>query len=68
MTKNIGTTDRIIRLSLAALILVVFFTDQLPGTVGIIALVIAGVLAFTAIVRFCPAYYPFRISTLFKKR
>ncbi len=63
MIKNIGTTDRIIRLTVAALIVLLYFTGQLSGTIGIVLLVVAVVMALTATVRFCPAYIIFKINT-----
>ncbi len=68
MIKNIGTTDRIIRLIVAALIVLLYFTGQLSGTIGIVLLVVAVVMALTALVRFCPAYLPFKINTLITRK
>lgn len=67
MIKNMGKTDRIIRLVVAALIGVLYFTNQITGTVAIILGVVAIILALTALVGTCPAYMPFRFNTCERK-
>ena len=66
MKKNIGTTDRIIRLILAAIFAILYFTGTVSGTLGIILLVLAVILLLTSLVSFCPLYLPFKFSTLKK--
>jgi len=56
MKKNMGTTDKTIRVLLAALIAVLYFTNVITGTLGIILLVLAGVFVITSLVSFCPLY------------
>ncbi|WP_158975337.1 DUF2892 domain-containing protein [Cellulophaga sp. L1A9] len=56
MKKNMGTTDKTIRILLAALIAVLYFTNVVTGTLGIILLVLAGVFVVTSLVSFCPLY------------
>lgn len=63
MKKNLGTFDRIIRLLVAAVIAILYFTDVLSGTLGIILLVLAVVFVLTSLVSFCPLYAPFKFST-----
>jgi hypothetical protein len=43
MKKNMGSTDKLIRIIIAIIVAVLYFTGTLTGTIGIIALVIAGV-------------------------
>jgi Inner membrane protein YgaP-like, transmembrane domain len=63
MKKNIGLTDRRVR-GLAAVVLIVAAFALGIGTVGgIIALVLAVVMAATAAVSVCPLYMPFGINT-----
>jgi membrane protein YdbS with pleckstrin-like domain len=65
MTKNIGKTDMIVRLVLAAvLVILYFFVGRITG---LIFIVIAIILALTAVLRICPLYYIFRTDTLEKK-
>ncbi|MDX1407949.1 MAG: DUF2892 domain-containing protein [Saprospiraceae bacterium] len=63
MKKNMGSTDRIIRLLLAAVFAGLFFGNVVTGTIGIVLLVLAGVFALTSFVSFCPLYVPFGLST-----
>jgi hypothetical protein len=63
MKKNMGNADRIIRLLIAAVIAVLYFTNILTGTVGIVLLVLAGVFVLTSLVSFCPLYALFGINT-----
>ena len=56
MTKNMGGTDRTIRITVAIIALTLYFTGILTGTVGIIALVVAGAFLLTSFVSFCPLY------------
>lgn len=63
MKKNMGTTDRVIRLIIAAVIGVLYYTGTISGTLGIVLLVLAGVFVLTSFVSFCPLYLPFGLST-----
>ncbi len=63
MKKNMGSADRIIRIIIAAVIAVLYYTGAIGGTVGLILLVLAGVFVLTSLVSFCPLYAPFGINT-----
>ncbi len=63
MKKNMGTLDRNIRLLVAVLFIVLYFTKVVTGTWGIVLLVLALVFALTSFISFCPLYLPFGIST-----
>lgn len=56
MKKNLGNTDRIFRLILAAILGVLYFSGTISGTIGIILLVVAVVMVLTSLVSFCPFY------------
>lgn len=56
MKKNMGNADRIIRLLLAVIVAVLYFTNIITGTLGIVLLVLAGVFVLTSFVGFCPLY------------
>lgn len=56
MKKNMGGTDRIIRILIAAIAVFLYSNGTLTGTVGIAALVVAGVFALTSLISFCPLY------------
>jgi hypothetical protein len=63
MKKNMGGSDKIIRAVVAAIIAVLFFTNVLPGIIGIVFLVLAGIFVLTSLISFCPLYVPLGIST-----
>ena len=56
MKKNMGTTDRIIRVLLAALMAYLYFGGVITGTWGIVLVVLGGVFLLTALISFCPLY------------
>lgn len=63
MKKNMGGTDRIIRLVVAAAIVGLFFTNIISGTLAIVLLVVAGIFVLTSTVSFCPLYAMVGLST-----
>jgi hypothetical protein len=64
MKKNMGTIDRIIRIIVALIFVVLYFTKAVSGIPGIILLILAGVFLLTSVISFCPLYLPFKIKTL----
>jgi hypothetical protein len=67
MKKNIGNADRIIRLLMAAVIAVLYFTNIVTGTIGIVLLVPAAVFVLTSFVGFCPIYALLGMNTCPRK-
>lgn len=67
MKKNMGSADRVIRFLIAALIGVLYFTEIISGTFGLVLLIIAIIFLVTSFISFCPLYWPFGISTCKKK-
>ena len=63
MKKNMGSVDRIVRVSLAVLIVILMVTGAIEGTLLIILGIVAAIFLLTSTVSFCPLYAPFRIST-----
>lgn len=63
MKKNMGNADRIVRFLVAALVAVLYFTNTITGTLGIILLVVAAVFVLTSLVSFCPLYTLLGINT-----
>lgn len=63
MKKNMGTADRIMRVVIAAIVVILYFTDTISGTLGIVLLILSGVFVLTSLVSFCPLYAPFGIKT-----
>ncbi len=63
MKKNIGKTDKIIRIVLAVILVALYFTNIVTGTLGIIFLVAAGIALVTALINFCGLYAIFGFSS-----
>ncbi len=63
MKKNMGQTDRIIRLIVAALIAVLYFTHMITGTLAVILGIVAVIFLVTSLIGFCPLYTLLGIST-----
>jgi hypothetical protein len=68
MKKNMGTADRVIRVLIAAIVAILYFTGVIKGTLGIVLLVLAIVFLLTSIISFCPLYAPFGLSTSKSKK
>jgi hypothetical protein len=68
MKKNMGIADRIIRILIAAIVVILFATNIISGTLGIILLVVAGIFVLTSFLSFCPLYLPFGLSTCKKEQ
>lgn len=58
-----GTADRIIRIIVAIIIALLYFTNQITGVAAIVLGIFAIVLLITSIVSTCCLYMPFKIST-----
>lgn len=67
MKANIGPSDKLVRLALAVLLIVLFYKEIVTGTLGIVLLVVALLLTVTSLINFCPLYKIFKIDTLKKK-
>ena len=67
MKTNMGSADRIVRGILAVILVALYTTHVISGTVGIVLVVFAGILFLTSYVSFCPMYLPFSFSTMKKK-
>ena len=67
MKQNVGKTDMIVRLVLAALAVILYFIVD-NKLMGIVLLILAIVLVVTALTRTCPIWYIFRADTLEKEK
>lgn len=63
MKKNMSSADAIIRIVVAIAIAALYFTKVISGTLAIILIVLGVVFLLTSVVRFCPLYSLFGIST-----
>jgi len=63
MKKNMGNADRIIRSLIAVLAAYLYFSGTVPGTLGIVLVVVAAVFLLTSLVSFCPLYTLVNLNT-----
>lgn len=67
MKKNMGVTDKIVRIVLAIVFAILYFQDMVPAPWSYFLLVFAGVFVLTSLVSFCPLYTIFGLNTCKKK-
>ena len=68
MKKNMGTIDRVIRILLAIVVIILYITGSITGFAAIILGILAIVFIITSMIGFCPLYLPFKISTIGKSK
>lgn len=56
MKANMGSTDKMMRIIIAIVIAILFFTNVISDMLGIILLILAGVFVLTSLISFCPLY------------
>ena len=66
MKINMGSADRIIRIIIAAVFGILYFTNTISGTLGLVLMVLAGVFVLTSFIGFCPLYAIFGMRTIKK--
>lgn len=63
MKANMGTIDKAVRIIAALVIVILYFTHQISGTLAIVLLAFSAAFIATSFMSFCPLYLPFGIST-----
>ncbi|HKI94780.1 MAG TPA: DUF2892 domain-containing protein [Gemmatimonadales bacterium] len=63
MKLNMGSADRTIRILIAIVIAVLYFTHLISGTLAIVLGIIAIAFILTSLVGWCPLYIPLSLST-----
>jgi hypothetical protein len=63
MKKNMGSLDRILRILLAVIVIVLFATRVIGWTLGVILLFFSIMFLATSFVGVCPLYTLFGLST-----
>ncbi len=58
-----GLIDRVIRILIAVVVVVLFFVKAISGILAIILLIVAGIFILTSLISFCPLYVPFGLSS-----
>ncbi|EON77637.1 hypothetical protein ADIS_1856 [Lunatimonas lonarensis] len=68
MNTNIGKLDKVIRLSIALIIGLLYLLNIITGTVAIVLGVIGASMLITSLVGICPLYSPLGINTCKKQK
>ena len=68
MKKNMGKIDRMIRMLLAIVVIILYMTGSISGAAAIILGIMALVFIVTSLIGFCPLYVPLKISTIGKSK
>lgn len=68
MKKNMGSTDKGIRVIIAVIIALLYYFNVVEGTLAYILMALAIVFLLTSFIGFCPLYAPFRINTCKTKK
>lgn len=63
MKKNMGATDKAIRILVAVIIAGLYFGNVITGTMAIVLMVLAVVFLLTSLINFCPLYAIFGMNT-----
>lgn len=63
MKKNMGSTDKTIRILIALVIAGLYFGNIITGTLGIVLLIFAVVFLLTSLISFCPLYTIIGVNT-----
>ncbi|REE79769.1 Protein of unknown function (DUF2892) [Lutibacter oceani] len=63
MKKNMGTSDKAVRILIAIAIAVLYYTNVINGTLAIILMAVGIIFLLTSLLNFCPLYTIFGINT-----
>ena len=58
MKANMGSVDKMLRIIAAIVIGILYFTNVITGTLGLILLIVGIIFLLTSLVSFCPLYLP----------
>jgi hypothetical protein len=67
MKKNMGSTDKSIRIVIALVIAALYYFNVIEGTLAYVLMAFALIFLLTSFISFCPLYLPFGINTGKKK-
>jgi hypothetical protein len=63
MKKNVGSIDKVIRIILAVIIVILAITHVISGVLAIAMLILAGIFVLTTVISFCPIWWALGIGT-----
>jgi Protein of unknown function (DUF2892) len=58
-----GTIDKVIRILVAVVVVVLYSTHVISGVLAIILLALSAIFVVTSLLGFCPLYLPLGLST-----
>ncbi len=67
MKKNMGGTDRVIRIFIAIVVIVLFWQGIISGVLGYVLLALSAIFVLTSFISFCPLYTLIGINTCSRK-
>lgn len=67
MKKNMGSTDKVIRILIALIIGLLYYLGIISGTTALVLGIFAVIFVLTSLISFCLLYLPLGISTCKKK-
>ena len=68
MKKNMGNADRFIRIFVAVIFAILYLTNTITGTLGIVLLTLAIIFMLTSFISFCPLYTVIGVNTCGRKK
>ena len=68
MKKNMGRTDRMIRILIALVIAILYWQKIIDGTLAYVLLALAAIFVLTSFVSFCPLYSLVGLNTCKTKK
>jgi len=68
MKKNMGLIDRVIRILVAVVVVILYFTNVISGTLAIVLLILSGIFILTSIAGSCTLYIPLGFKTTKKNK
>jgi hypothetical protein len=67
MKKNVGSIDKVVRILIALVVIVLYFAHVISGTWAVILLIVSAILLLTSFFGFCPIYWSLGMSSDKKK-
>lgn len=68
MKKNMGPTDKGIRVAVAIVIALLYYFNIVEGILAYVLMAFAIIFLITSFINFCPLYAPFGITTCRTKK
>ncbi|MFK5973482.1 MAG: DUF2892 domain-containing protein [Flavobacteriaceae bacterium] len=68
MKKNMGSTDKIVRVLLAVVVALLVYFEVVQGTLAYVLMAVSAIFVLTSLVSFCPLYGIFGLNTCKTKK